>query len=308
MPTDRYRPSVITCAVTGGDVLPSQASFLPKGAEHIAREAIAAARAGATVVHLHARTDDGRPSADPELFVDIAARIRADSDVVINITTGGTVGMTPDERLAGVLAVKPELATLNLGTMNYVGFPTPARWPEVATDWEREVLETSSSGVFVNTLDDLRRFAGILREAGIKPELEAYDAGHLSMARFLVEEGTLEPPLRVQLVLGVLGGADNSVDHIFHLRSLAHHTLGEHVGALGLAATGYPMQLRGAAIALASGMDCRVGMEDSVRVRRDRIGESNAEFVEAAVTVANQVGRPVTTPAELRADLESVAA
>jgi uncharacterized protein (DUF849 family) len=308
MSEDRYRHSVITCAVTGGDILPSQASFLPKGAEHIAREAVAAARTGATVVHLHARTDDGRPSADAELFTDIAERIRAECDVVINITTGGTVGMTPDERLAGVLAVKPELATLNLGTMNYVGFPTPTRWPQVETDWERQVLESSSSGVFVNTLDDLRRFAAILREAGIKPELEAYDAGHLSMARFLVEEGTLESPLRVQLVLGVLGGADNSVDHIFHLRALAQHTLGEHLGSLGLAATGYPMQLRGAAIALACGMDCRVGMEDSLRVRRDRVGESNAEFVEAAVTLADRIGRPVATPAELRADLEAILA
>jgi uncharacterized protein (DUF849 family) len=302
---DRYRQSAITCAVTGGDVLPSQAPFLPKGADHIAREAVAAARAGATAVHLHARSDDGRPSADPALFADIAERIRAECDVVINVTTGGTVGMTPDERLAGVVAAKPEIATFNLGTINYIGFPTPARWPKVETDWERQVLESSSSSMFVNTLDDLRRFASILHEAGIKPELEAYDAGHLSMARFLVEEGTLEPPLRVQLVLGVLGGADNSVDHIFHLRSLAYHTLGEHLGSLGLAATGYPMQLRGAAIALACGMDCRVGMEDSIRVHRDRIAESNVEFVEAAVTVATRVGRPIATPTQLRADLEA---
>lgn len=308
MSVDRYSSSVITCAVTGGDVLPSQAPFLPKGPEHIAQEAVAAARAGATVVHLHARTDDGRPSSDPALFKDIADRIRAECDVVINISTGGAMGMTPEQRLAGAAAVKPELATFNLGTMNYEGFPTRERWPEVETDWEREVLEGSGSGVFVNTLDDLRRFATAIYEAGITPELEAYDVGHLSMARFLVEEGTLRAPLRVQLVLGVLGGAGNSVDDIFHVRALAYQTLGEHLGSLGLAATGYPMQFRGAAIALACGMDCRVGMEDSLRVRRDRVGESNAEFVEAAVTVADRIGRPVATPSELRAALRLIAA
>ncbi len=299
----RYGASAITAAVTGGDVLPSQSRILPKGVEGIVAAAVGAATAGATCVHLHARDDKGRPSSSPQLFAEIVAGIRERSDVVINITTGGSAGMNTEERLAGVRAVRPDIATFNLGTMNYEGFPTRERWPEVETDWEREVLERSGSGTFVNTLDELRAFARELREIGVTPELEAYDLGHLSMARFLAEEGTLAGPLRIQLVLGVLGGAGNSLPELFHLQALAPQILGPHLGSLGVAAVGYPMQLRHAAVALSLGMDCRVGLEDNLRLRRDREAESNAELVEAATTLADLVGRPVLTPAELREQL-----
>jgi uncharacterized protein (DUF849 family) len=156
-----------------------------------------------------------RPGGEAALFEEIVAGIRAEVDVVVNVSTGGAPGMAVEERLGGVRACNPELATLNLGTMNYEGFPTPGRWPKVNTDWEHRVLETSGSGTFVNTLTDLRLFARTARELGVTPELEAYDLGHLSMARFLIDEGTLEGPVRVQLVLGVLGGAGNSLGELF---------------------------------------------------------------------------------------------
>jgi uncharacterized protein (DUF849 family) len=286
--------------VTGGDVLPSQSPHIPRGAEQIAAEAIAAAQVGATCVHLHARGGDGRPSADPALFEEIVERIRSEVDVVVNVTTGGAPGMSVEERLAGVRAAKPELATFNLGTMNYEGFPDPSRWPTVDADWEREVLEHSGKGTFVNTLDALREFAGVLREEGVTPELEAYDLGHVSMARFLIDEGTLVPPVRIQLVLGVLGGAGNALDDLFVLRDRALSILGRDMADLGVAATGYPMQLRHAAVALALGLDSRVGLEDSLRVTRERQAESNAELVEAAVRLADTMGRPIAGPAELR--------
>jgi uncharacterized protein (DUF849 family) len=300
---DRYRSSVITAAVTGGDVLPSQSPHIPRGAERIVEEAVAAARAGAASVHLHARTADGRPSADPALFAEIVAGIRERSDVVINVTTGGSPGMTVDERLAGVAAVKPEIATFNLGTMNYEGFPTKSRWPAVDSDWEREVLEQSGSVTFVNTLDTLRLVAGTLRDLGVTPELEAYDLGHVSMARFLIDEGTLQGPVRLQLVLGALGGAGNDVEDLFVLRERAQRILGDDLADLGVAAVGYPNQFRHAAIALAAGMDTRVGLEDSLRLEREKLAESNAEMVKVATELAARVGRPVASPDELRSRL-----
>jgi uncharacterized protein (DUF849 family) len=303
---DRYTPSVLTAAVTGGDILPSQSPHIPCGASAIAAEALAAAESGAACVHLHAREESGRPSASGGLFAEIAAEIRASSDVVINVTTGGAPGMSVEDRLAGIRSIRPELATLNLGTMNYEGFPDPARWPKATHNWERQVLASTGKGVFINTLSMLREFAAAIYELDCTPELEAYDLGQITMARILIDEGTLHPPVRLQLVLGVVGGASNQLDELFVLRSRAREILGPDLASLGVAALGYPMQLRHAAAALALGMDCRVGLEDSVRVRRDRLAESNRELVEAAVRIADLIGRPLCTPAQLRGELQAL--
>ncbi|MSW82929.1 MAG: 3-keto-5-aminohexanoate cleavage protein [Actinobacteria bacterium] len=300
---DRYRASTLTVAVTGGDVLPSQSEFLPRGVRGIAAAAIGAARAGATSVHLHVRDDEGRPSASPHDFQEIVEAIRAESDVVINMSTGGAPGMTLDERLAAIGVVKPDICTFNLGTMNYEGFPVEARWPQVTSDWEREVLANAGHGVFKNTLAMLREAAAAARDAGVTPELEAYDLGHLNMARFLIDEGTLQGPVRIQFVLGILGGAGHDIEDLFVLRDRAHHILGDRLGDLGVAAVGYPMQFRHAAVALALGMDSRVGMEDSLRVRRDQPARDNAEMVRIALGLAESIGRPIASPAELRSRL-----
>lgn len=299
----KYEASVLTAAITGGDVLPSQSPSIPCGAPAIVAEAVAAAEAGATCVHVHARDDEGRPSAEAALFEEIVGGIRERSDVVVNISTGGAPGMSVEERLAGVRRVRPEIATLNLGTMNYEGFPTRARWPEVHSDWEREVLEASGNGVFVNTLSMLREFAATLRELGVTPELEAYDLSHIAMARFLVDEGTLEPPVRMQLVLGVLGGAGNAPRDLSLMADAAERIMGADLGALAVAGLGFPMQFRLASIAFASGMDCRVGLEDSIRLRRDTPARSNGELVRVAAELADSVARPIAKPEELRAEL-----
>jgi uncharacterized protein (DUF849 family) len=300
----RYEPIVLTAAVTGGDVFKSQSPAIPAGAEAIIAEAVRAAEAGAACVHLHAReAGDGRPTGSPELFAEIAAGIRERSDVVISFTTGGSPSMSTEERFGSLAAGRPDIATFNLGTMNYEGFPTPARWPAVEHDWERQALEQSGTVVFHNTLANMRELAGICRELGITPELEAYDIGHLSMARFLLDEGTLEGPVRLQLVLGVLGGADNALETLFAMREAAIRILGSDLESLGVAATGYPMQFRHAAAALGLGMHCRVGLEDSLRVRRDRQATSNAELVAVVVQLAELLGRPLSTPAQLRAEL-----
>lgn len=300
----RYDPIVLTAAITGGDVFRSQSPHIPCGAEAIVAEALRAAEAGAACIHVHAREElDGRPTGSPELFSEIADGIRAGSDAVISFTTGGSPGMSESERLASLAAGRPEIATFNLGTMNYEGFPTPSRWPAVEHEWERASLEQSGEVVFVNTLGQMRRLAATCRELGITPELEAYDMGHLSMARFLLDEGTLESPVRLQLVLGVLGGADNSLETMFAMREAAIRILGSDLESLSVAATGYPMQFRHVAAALGLGMSCRVGLEDSLRVRRDRKATSNAELVAVAVELAELLGRPLATPAELRAQL-----
>lgn len=169
--------------------------------------------------------------------------------------------------------------------------------------WEREVLEKSGSGVFINTLAMLRDAAAAARDVGAVPELEAYDLGHLNMARHLLDEGTLQGPVRIQLVLGVLGGAGNALEDLFMLRERAEKVLGDGLGDLGVAAVGYPMQFRHVAVALSLGMDCRVGMEDSLRLRRDQSATNNAEMVTVATQLAELVGRPIATSTELRARL-----
>lgn len=300
---ERYEPAVITAAITGGDVLPSQSPHIPCGADRIIAEAVAAAEAGATCVHLHGREQDGRPSGRPELLAEIADGIRARTDVVLNFSTGGTPGMAEEDRLAALAAARPEIATLNVGTMNYELFPTPGRAPVVEQRWEQEVVERSGEGVFVNTLNTVRRFATAFRELGVTPELEAYDLGHLSLARFLLDEGTIEGPLRVQLVVGVFGGVGNAIEDLIAMAQTAQRLLGDDLGALGVAATGFPMEFRCAATALAWGMDCRVGLEDNLRVRRGVEAESNADLVAVATSLADLVGRPVATPDQLRAEL-----
>ncbi|MBS1676999.1 MAG: 3-keto-5-aminohexanoate cleavage protein [Actinobacteria bacterium] len=307
MPTreDRYRPSVLTAAITGGDVLPSQTPHLPCGVEEIVAAGIAAAEAGATVLHVHGREDDGRPSADPGLLAEIAAGIRAGTDAVLNMSTGGSPGMTEEERLAGLDAAEPDIGTFNLGTMNYELFPTAGRMPEVRHEWERAILETSGKGIFANPLGSLRRFAAAFRERGIAPELEAYDMGHITMARFLVEEGTLVPPLRLQLVLGVLGGATNTIETMLAMRDAAERELGGALASIGVAATGFPMEFRCAAVGLSLGMDIRVGLEDNIRIARGVAAESNADLVRAAITIADVVGRPIAAPGDLASYLEA---
>jgi uncharacterized protein (DUF849 family) len=300
----RYDAFTLTAAITGGDVLPSQTKFLPVGVEAIVDEAIRAATAGATCVHLHAREDDGKPTGSPEIYQRIVDGIRAKSDVVISITTGGAPGMTADERLAGVRKCRPEIGTFNLGTMNYELFPNPSRWPKAVAEWERAVLEMSGKGVFTNTLDSMRRFAGVFYELGVVPELEAYDLGHIAMARFLIDEGTLRAPVRLQLVLGILGAAGNDLEDLIVLKGAADRILGADLAALSVAAAGYPAEFRHAALAIAWGLDCRVGLEDNLRVARTAQATSNSELVSKACELARLLDRPIQRPEELRAQLQ----
>lgn len=303
MARGRYGPIGLTCAVTGGDVLPSQSRAIPCSVDAIVRESIAAVDAGASIVHLHAREPDGRPSGSAALFVEMVQGIRSARDTVLSISTGGAPGMSAEERIAGVQAVRPEIGTLNLGTMNYEGYPTKSRWPLVNTDWEQRILDSSGQVVFRNTLGMIRDFAAEFRRLGVTPELEVYDVSHLAMARFLLDEGTLEGPVRVQLVLGVLGGVQNGTEDLMMLYQAANRILGPDLGVLGVASTGYPGQFRIGAVALGLGLDCRVGLEDSLRITREKQASSNADLVLRAVELAQLLGRPLATAGEVRSEL-----
>lgn len=302
--SSRYEPVSITCAVSGGDVFKSQSPHIPCGPDEIVAEALAAAEAGAAAVHLHAREPvSGKPTGSPSMFAEIASGIRERSDVVIGFTTGGTPGMSQSERFGSLEAGRPEIASFNLGTMNYEGWPNPERWPAVEHDWEREALAASGTIVMTNTLAMMRDLAALCRDLGITPELEAYDLSHIWMARQLLEEGTLEAPVRIQFVLGVLGGASHALEELVHMRETTDRALGEAVGSVSVAATGFPMEFRHCAAALSWGMHCRVGLEDNLRVRRDAKARSNSELVAVAVDLADLLARPLMTPDQLRATL-----
>lgn len=211
--------------------------------------------------------------------------------------------MSEEERLGVLDAGAPEIATFNLGTMNYELFPDPKRRPKVEYEWEEAMLAKAGETVFVNTLGTMRRLAERCRELSITPELEAYDLGHLRMARFLIDEGTLEPPVRLQLVLGVLGAAGAELDDLFVLKQAAERLLGRHLSSIGVAATGFPAEFRHCAAAFGMGLDCRVGLEDNLRVQRNRQAESNADLVEVAVKLGDLLARPIMKPKEMRASL-----
>lgn len=269
-PVDLDAPVVITCAVVGGDREPKNPNQ-PRTLDDIVREAREAVHAGAAVLHLHARDGTGAISQHPDVYARIADEIRQDrSDVVLNFTTGGSEGMGEDERLSS-LAAAPDLATIDCGSMNF-----------------------GPHEVFVNSRAFIWRAAGLMREHGIQPELECFDAGMLLTARELVTAGVVNSPGVVQLVLGVLGGAPAQVDTLVHLASLIPDSA--HWAAFAIGHAHYPIM----AATLALGGHIRTGLEDVAYLRRGVFARSNAELVRRAAQMAEAVGRPVATPAEAR--------
>ena len=299
----RYDAVALTSAVTGGDVLPSQSPGIPVDPPAIAADAIKAAAAGASCVHLHARDSQGKPTGSGSIFKEIVGAIRSECDVVINITTGGSLEMSVAERLEGMTEARPEIATLNVASMTIESFPDLSRHPDVKNEWERAVLDHAGNNLFKNTMAMVRDFAAAMKENSVTPEVEAYDMGHIALTRFLLDEGTLEPPIRLQLVLGVTGGADSSLETLIAMKNAVERLIGFNEVVLGAASMGFPTQFRGAATALTLGLDLRVGMEDNLRIERKRLAQSNAEQVEKARALATILSREIQTPAELRETL-----
>jgi uncharacterized protein (DUF849 family) len=289
----------VSCAITGGMTVPGQSPAIPVVVEDIVDSAVEAHDAGAAIVHIHVRDPEtGRPSADLGLFQVVLARIGERCDAIVQPTTGGGVGMTIDERARVITACRPEMATFNTGSFNFGIFQVHHR-PEMEP-WEIEYLESTRDYVFRNTFADMYRLAEIFREAGTKPELEAYDVGHLYNILHLLEQGLLDPPLHIQFVLGVLGANAATIEQLLHMRQTALNLFGAETFTWSAAGVGYPGEFHLAATALMLGGHMRVGLEDNLRVSRDKRADSNAELVDKAMALAPLLDRDPATANEAR--------
>ena len=292
---------VVSAAITGAMTVPSQSPHIPISPAEIADSAIAASAAGAAIVHIHARAEDGRPSADQGLFREIFERITAGCDAIVQTTTGGGVGMTIEQRAAVVRELRPEMATFNTGSINFGIFPLAGRITEYKHDWEREYLESTRDYVFRNTFQDLEHMCRVMSETGTKPELEVYDVGHLYNVVHLLEAGLLETPVHIQFVMGVLGAIGARAEELFHLRERGRALIGEHTWSV--AGVGYAGEFGLATISLVLGGHVRVGLEDNLRLRPGRLAPSNASLVEKIARIARELDREPATADEARAIL-----
>lgn len=290
---------IITCAVTGSIHTPSMSPHLPVTAEEIADAAVGAAEAGAAIVHLHARNPaDGRPDQSPEAFEPFLRSIRARSDVVLNITTGGSPFMTVEERVRPAAVWKPEVASLNMGSMNFGLFPLLRRFKEFRHAWEPKMLEDSRDLVFRNSFKDIAYALRTLNETGARYEFECYDTSHLYNLHHFWKEGLVQAPLFVQGVFGLMGGIGAHPDDFAHMKRTADRLFGDAYrwSALGAGRNQMPI----AAMSAAAGGHVRVGLEDSLWAGRGRLAVSNAEQVRQARTLIEGLGLEVATPNEAR--------
>jgi len=293
------RKVVITCAVTGSIHTPSMSPHLPVTAEEIAKAAIDAAEAGAAIVHLHARDPlDGRPDQSPERFAPFLKIIKQRTDVVVNITTSGASTMTIDERLKPVVEFKPEIASPNMGSMNFGLYPMLQRFKDLKHDWERAYLEGSRDRVFKNTFADIEKILTACADNGTRFEIECYDIGHLYTLAHFVDRGLVKPPFFVQSVFGILGGIGAHAEDVMHMRRTADRLFGAdyYWSALGAGRN----QMTVAAQALALGGNIRVGLEDSLWAGPGRLDESNAQQVRLARKIIEGLGLEIASPDEAR--------
>ncbi|WP_372666285.1 3-keto-5-aminohexanoate cleavage protein [Amycolatopsis kentuckyensis] len=292
---------IITTAITGSVNIPSQSPYLPLSADEVADAALEAIEAGSAIVHLHAREPDGRPTPDPDVFEKIVGRITDQTDAVINITTGGASSMTMDERLAAADRLRPELASMNMGSMNFVYSGIADKVTEWKHDWEKPYVLNTYSKPFVNTFDKIEHTLRTLGETGTRFEYECYDIGHLYSLAYFVELGLAKPPLLIQGVFGVLGGIGADHANLEHMVRIADKLFGDDYCFSAFAA-GRDQLSFGTHSAWLGG-HVRVGLEDSLWIGKGRLAESNAQQVRKIRAVVADLGKPIATPADARAML-----
>ena len=293
------RKVIITCAVTGSIHTPTMSPHLPITPREIAEAAVGAAEAGAAIVHLHARDPaDGRPTQDPRYFREFAADIARRCDVVVNFTTGGAATMTIEERLQPALQLKPEVASLNMGSMNFGLYPMLKRFPTFKFDWERPYLAGSEDRIFKNTFKDIEYILTSCADNGTRFEIECYDIGHLYTAAHFLDRGVVKPPLFIQSVFGILGGIGGHPDDVAHMKRTADRLFGDqyHWSVLGAGRNQLPI----ASMSAAMGGHVRVGLEDSLWLGPGKLAESNAAQVRAARTIIEGMGLAVASPEDAR--------
>ncbi|MGB6008561.1 3-keto-5-aminohexanoate cleavage protein [Castellaniella sp.] len=297
------RKTIITCAVTGAIHTPSMSPHLPVSADDIAEAAIGAAQAGAAILHLHARhPEDGRPSQEPEHFLPFLQKIKAATDAVINITTGGSPHMSVADRMRPALHFKPELASLNMGSMNFGLFPMLDRFKSFQHEWERKHLENSRNLIFRNTYEDIEAILRSGAENGTRFEFECYDIGHLYNLAHFMDRGLIQGPPFIQSVFGILGGIGPDPEDLMHMRRTADRLFGDHYQWSILGAGRNQISL--ATIGAAMGSNVRVGLEDSLWIGPGILAPSNAEQVARMRTILEALNLEVATPDEARSMLQ----
>ena len=294
------KPVIITCAATGGIHTPTMSPYLPITPREIATAAIEAAEAGASIIHLHARDPEtGKPDHRPETFMQFLPVIKQSTDAVINVSTGGGLGMTIDERLAAAMRAKPEMASLNMGSMNFGIFPMLEKYSEWQHDWEPAFLEMTKDFIFPNTFKSIEYVLRELGEAhGTKFEFECYDLGHLYNLAWFVDKGMVKPPFFVQLIFGILGGVGAELDNLMHMHKVAERLFGDTYEWSVLAAGRHQMGF-GTQAALLGG-NLRVGLEDSLYIAKGQLAKSNAEQVTKIRRIVEDLSLTVATPKEAR--------
>ena len=294
------RKVIITCAVTGSIHTPSMSPHLPVTPDEIAEQAIAAAEAGAAILHLHAREpSDGRPSFDPAVYRQFLPRIHDATDAVINITTGGSITMTLDQRLAAALDVSAEMASCNMGSMNFAIFPVLDKMKAFKHPWEQAFIEGTRSNIFRNTFADIEQVLERLGKGhGTRFEFECYDVGHLYSLKHFVDRGLVQGPIFLQFVLGVLGGIGPDPENLMHMKTIADKLFGGGYqwSVLGAGRHQIPLITQAALM----GGNVRVGLEDSLSVGAGKLATSNAEQVTLIREILERLGMEIATPAEAR--------
>ncbi|WP_347554192.1 3-keto-5-aminohexanoate cleavage protein [Robbsia sp. KACC 23696] len=294
---------IITCAVTGSAHVPSMSDYLPLTPDDIRTQALEAAEAGAAILHLHARhPEDGRPTPAPEVFRQFVPAIAAQTDAVINISTGGSTRMTLDERLAYARLAKPEMCSLNMGSMNFSLHPVAAKITSWRFDWEKEYIEGMEDMIFRNTFLDIKRILTEFHEYGTRFEFECYDVGHLYNLAYFVDAGLVKPPFFIQAVIGILGGIGPDPENLGVMRATADRLFGRenyHFSVLGAGRHQMSLVTMGAIL----GGNVRVGLEDSVYLAKGVKAKSNAEQVRKIRQILEALSFEIATPSDARAML-----
>lgn len=296
------RKLIVTAALTGAVTVPTQTPYLPYTTEQLAEDAELCAKAGASVIHVHARDpQNGAPSSDMEIFGEILKAIKARTDAVVCTTTGGGVGMSPADRVRVVPMWKPEVATCNMGSMNFSVHPIARRFQDedYKFAWEKRWLEGSEDFIFPNTFASIRHFLGEMKKTSTRPEFEVYDVGHLYNLHFMLQEGFVETPIWMQFVMGVLGGVRATLYDLTHMLDTANRLFGPENYNWSVIGAGYPNQFHMCTAAIMLGGHARVGLEDNIFVSRGVLAR-NHELVEKIVRIAGEFDREIASPTEVR--------
>ncbi|MEM1421745.1 MAG: 3-keto-5-aminohexanoate cleavage protein [Pseudomonadota bacterium] len=297
------KPVIITCAPTGGIHTPTMSPYLPITPDQIAQASIEAAEAGASIIHLHARDPEtGKPDPRAETFMRFLPRIKQSTDAVINVSTGGGLGMTREERLRAALSASPEMASLNVGSLNFGIFPMLEKYSDWKHDWEPAFLEMTRDFIFRNTFTDIEFILKELGEGhGTRFEFECYDLGHLYNLAWFVDKGMVKPPFFIQMVFGILGGVGADPDNLMHMHTIAQKLFGDQYEWSVLAAGRHQMPFATQSAML--GGNLRVGLEDGLFIGKGELATSNAEQVRKIRSIIENLGLTVASPAEARARL-----